>query len=92
MKKGELEKYKKVVAEFEERISLEIRGQEELEMMKKKSFKREEFIKKYITKMLYKQKEIWGEKFKEVRKELVEIKVCFSNRKTLKRWLYQNYK
>jgi len=54
MKKEELEKYKKVVAEFEERISLEIRGQEELEMMKKKSFKREEFIKKYITKMLYK--------------------------------------
>ena len=49
-----LENIKKVVAEFEGRISVEVRKQEKLNMVKERNFRREELLGKYMTKMLYK--------------------------------------
>jgi len=49
-----LENIKKVVAEFERRISAEVRKQEKLNMVKERNFRREELLEKYMTKMLYK--------------------------------------
>ena len=44
---------KKVVAEFEGRLNAEVRRQEKLDLAKKKDFRREELLEKYIAKMLY---------------------------------------
>jgi len=44
---------KKVVAEFERRISAKVRQQENLDRAEKKNFGRGELLKKYIAKMLY---------------------------------------
>jgi len=49
-----LENIKKVVAEFEGRISAEVRKQEKLNMVKERNFRREGLLGKYMTKMLYK--------------------------------------
>ena len=38
---------------FEKRMSIEVRRQEMLNMIKEKNFKREELPEKYIAKMLY---------------------------------------
>ena len=39
--------------EFEERMSMEVRGQEMLNMIEEKNFKRGELLGKYMVKMLY---------------------------------------
>jgi len=41
-----------VVAEFEERLSIEVRRQEKLYLVEEQNFRRE-LLEKYITKMLY---------------------------------------
>jgi len=43
----------KTVVEFEGRLSIEVRQQETLDMVKEKDFRREELLEKYIAKMLY---------------------------------------
>jgi len=48
-----LKNVKEVVAEFKERISVEIKRQEKLEIKEKKDLKREELLGKYMVKMLY---------------------------------------
>ena len=45
---------KKVVAEFEERLSAEIKKQEKLDIIEEKDFRREKLLGKYIAKILYK--------------------------------------
>ena len=48
--------------EFEERINVEIKRQEKIDMVEKRDFRREELLKKFIAKMLYN----WDDgKFKE---------------------------
>jgi len=44
---------KKVIAEFEERISIEVRRQEKLNIVEEQDFKKEELLEKYMIKMLY---------------------------------------
>jgi len=39
--------------EFEERMSVEVRRQEKLDMIEKKDFRREKLLGKYIAKILY---------------------------------------
>jgi len=41
------------VAEFKERLNTEVRKQEKLNMAKKRNFRREELLEKYIAKLLY---------------------------------------
>jgi len=48
-----LENVKEVVAEFEERLNIEVKRQEKLDMTEKKDFRREKLLRKYIAKMLY---------------------------------------
>ena len=45
---------KKVVAEFEERLSAEIKKQEKLDIIEEKDFRREKLLGKYMAKILYK--------------------------------------
>ena len=52
-KKEDLGNARKVVEEFEGRMSTEVRRQEKLNMMKEKDFRREELLGKYMVKMLY---------------------------------------
>ena len=49
----DLENTKEAVAEFEEKISIEVRQQEKLERIEEKNFRREELLEKYMAKMLY---------------------------------------
>ena len=49
-----MENTKKVVAEFEERLSTEVRWQEKLNITEKRDFRREELLEKYMVKILYK--------------------------------------
>jgi len=42
-----------VVAKFEERISIEVRKQEKLEIAKERGFRKRELLEKYMVKMLY---------------------------------------
>jgi len=42
------------VAEFERRLSIEVRRQEKLDMVKERNFRKGELLGKYITKILYK--------------------------------------
>ena len=44
---------KKVVVEFEGRLSTEVRRQEKLSIVKERSFRREELPEKYMVKILY---------------------------------------
>ena len=39
--------------EFEERMSVEVRRQEKLDMMEEKDFRRRELLEKYMVKILY---------------------------------------
>ena len=49
----DLENTKDVVAEFEERMSIEIRRQEKLDKIEERDFRRGELPEKYMAKMLY---------------------------------------
>jgi len=48
-----LQTFKKTIAKFEERMSVEVRNQEKLYLVNEKNFRREELLEKYIAKMLY---------------------------------------
>ena len=50
----DLENTKKAVAEFERRLSAEVRRQEKLNKIEKKDFRGGELLEKYMAKMLYK--------------------------------------
>ena len=44
---------KEVVAEFERRLSIEVRRQEKLDIVEERSFRRVDLLGRYIVKMLY---------------------------------------
>jgi len=48
-----LENAKEVVAEFEERVNIEVRQQEQLDTAEEKDFRRGKLPEKYIAKILY---------------------------------------
>jgi len=48
-----LENTKEVVAEFEGKVNVEVRRQKKLERTEGRDLRREELLKKYMTKMLY---------------------------------------
>ena len=48
-----MENTKEVVAEFEGRVNAEVRRQKKLERTEGRDLRREELLKKYMTKMLY---------------------------------------
>ena len=52
-KEEDLENAKELVAEFEERINIEVRRQEKLDIAEEKNFRRGELPGKYTAKMLY---------------------------------------
>ena len=54
-KKEDLENTKEIVAEFKERINMEVRRQKKLKMVEEKDFRRGELSGKYTAKMLYRQ-------------------------------------
>ena len=49
----DLENTKEVVAEFERRVNVEVRWQEKLDIVEERDSRREELLRKYIAKMLY---------------------------------------
>ena len=53
-KEEDLENTKKVIAEFEVRLNIEVRRQEKLDIVEKRDFRREKLLRKYIAKILYK--------------------------------------
>ena len=52
--RGRLRKCEGIVAEFEERINIEVRKQEKLNITEERNFIKEELLEKYIANMLYK--------------------------------------
>ena len=48
-----LENAKEVVVEFKRRINVEVKRWEKLDIVKKRNFRREKLLGKYIVKMLY---------------------------------------
>ena len=48
-----LENAKEVVVEFKRRINVEVKRQKKLDIVKKRNFRREKLLGKYIVKMLY---------------------------------------
>ena len=52
-KEEDLENMKELVAEFEEKMSAEVRRQEKLDMAEEKDFRRGELLRKYMAKILY---------------------------------------
>ena len=48
-----MENVKEVVAKFEERLSIEIKKQEKLDIVEEKDFSREKLLVKYMEKILY---------------------------------------
>ena len=48
-----MENIKKIVVEFERRLSVEVRRKEKLDIIKKRNFRREKLQKIYIAKILY---------------------------------------
>ena len=48
-----MENTKEVVAEFEGKVIVEVRRQKKLERTEGRDLRREELLKKYMTKMLY---------------------------------------
>ena len=48
-----MENTKKVVEEFERRMSAEVRRQEKLNMIEEKDFRKRKLLEKYTMKMLY---------------------------------------
>ena len=70
-----MENVKKLVAEFERRVNVEVRRQEKLDLVEEKNFRRVKLPGKYIAKMLYE----WdNEKF--------EIKYLRKLKKNWRRW------
>jgi len=53
-KEKDLGNTREAVEEFEERMSVEVRRQEKLDMMEEKDFRRRELLEKYMVKILYK--------------------------------------
>ena len=47
------ENMKKTVVEFEERLSVEVRWQEKLDLVEERDFRKRELPAKYTTKILY---------------------------------------
>ena len=78
----DIENAKEVVAEFENRLSIKVRRQEKLDLAKKRDFRNRELLEKYIAKKLYK---LNNRNFEDIRKELVKMKVSFSEEEILKR-------
>ena len=54
-KKKDLENTKEVVAEFERRISIEVKKQEKLNLVEEQDYRRGKLLEKYMAKMLYEQ-------------------------------------
>ena len=54
-KKKDLENIKEVVAEFERRISIEVKKQEKLNLVEEQDYRRGKLLEKYMAKMLYEQ-------------------------------------
>ena len=52
-KEKDLGNTREAVEEFEERMSVEVRRQEKLDMMEEKDFRRRELLEKYMVKILY---------------------------------------
>ena len=78
----DLENAKKAVAEFERRLSAEVRRQEKLDLVKEWNFRRGKLLEKYIAKILYE----WDDRsFEKVGKKLVKIEVSFFKEEILKR-------
>ena len=50
-------------------------------MVEEKDFRRGELLENYMAKILYEQD---NKKFKEVRKKLIEVEVCFLRKEILK--------
>jgi len=48
-----LENVKKAIAKLEGRLSVEVRRQKKLEIIEEQDFRRENLLRKYIVKMLY---------------------------------------
>ena len=48
-----MENTKKLVAEFEERINIEVRRQEKLNLREEKEFRRAELLGKYTVRIFY---------------------------------------
>ena len=57
-----MENVKKAIAKLEGRLSVEVRKQKKLEIIEEQDFRRENLLRKYIVKMLYR----WNDrKFEE---------------------------
>ena len=52
-KKEDLGNAKEALEEFEERMNVEVRRQEKLDMVKESNFRRRELLGKFMVKMLY---------------------------------------
>ena len=52
-KKGDLENIREIIADFEGRISTEVRRQQKIEIVEEQDFKRGELPGKYMVRMLY---------------------------------------
>jgi len=52
-KKEDLQNVKELVAEFERKMTTEVRRQKKLDMVEEKDFRRRELLEKYTAKMLY---------------------------------------
>ncbi len=54
-KQEDLENAKEAIVEFKEKISIEVRRQEKLDIIKERDFRKKELPEKYTAKMLYEQ-------------------------------------
>jgi len=80
-RKENLKNVEEVLEEFEERMSVEVRRQERIDMAEERDFRRGELLGKFIAKMLYR----WDDgKFEEVREKLEKVESSFSGGETLK--------
>jgi len=52
-KEKDLKNARKIVIKFKEKLSIEVKKQEKLDLTKKRDFRREKLLGKYIMKMLY---------------------------------------
>jgi len=52
-KKEDLENTKKALEEFEKRMNTEVKGQEKIDMVEERDFRRSELPRKFTVKMLY---------------------------------------
>ena len=82
-----MENTKKVVAEFERRLTTKVRRQEELDIIEKRDFKRGKLLGKYIAKILHEwdNRKFENEYLKKLGEKLAKMKVSFFRGETLKR-------